>query len=551
MIGKAPNNSGKKVLLIAWISRLVCIVLTLSLLPVGCSSPTLDLTGTWRADDQAYYYIRQLGASVWWAGLGGDHGLSYTNVFRGTIQPQNSNIIIGTWTDVPRGTKLRDGTLTLNIQQASNGIELRKGSQTGGFGPSVWTKVLSVFPDITYPNCDIYCRYDGVLRRNNDGSMHDHLKMYKDNVSIYGTIYDNFHVNWRTNPSVLDPTYQNFMCGPDEEWDGDISFDVGYDLSPTPPDFWTPSKYWLNNPDDIHKKLRYEFRNSVFPGTSSLLHAEAIMYGKKYSYITHTTLGDVKVPDCSGNTPTLLPGWMETGRNSVQLDGGPVNDGRSSFNDIQKLFGRLLKVGASVRLRGFLALDCHGFDSTTDDILDPSNWSVGCKNESDNEHNVEIHPVYAIDVIQDFGHNRSPYATLTGVWGGNNVDATYYVRQLGDIVWWLGLSSDDGINDGFTFATVFRGRIQPDTALCQRCNKVVGDWADVPLGMRQQSGTSSTAGGSFCASYCTSVGPVGEWNKFSFTTRYHNGWEGPDLRKLYDVVVPCDVDNCANPPRGI
>jgi hypothetical protein len=493
MIGKTANNSGKKVSLAAWISRLVTIVLTLLLLPVGCSSPPTvptNLTGTWRADDQAYYYIRQVGASVWWAGLGAEHGLSYTNVFRGTIQPVNPNLIIGTWANVPRGTHLLSGTLTLNIQQTSNGIELRMGSQTGGFGfskqPSVWTKVSVAHPDITNSDCNIYCRFDSVLRRNNDSTMHGHLKVYKDNVSIYGKIYDNFHVSWRTTPSVEDPTYQNFECGPDEEWDGDISFDVGYDLRPTPPDIWTPSSSWLNNPDDIHKKLLYEFNHSVIPGASSIVHTEAIMYGRKYSMLVRSAAGDyLPVPDCSGQTPILLPGWMESGRNSVLLNGLPVNDGRSSFNDIQNLFGQDLKVGASVRLRGFLALDCHGFDEDTSDILDPADWSTGCENESESVHNVEIHPVYAIDVIQDFGHNRSTYATLTGVWGGNNVDATYYFRQLGDTVWWLGLSSDDGINDGFTFATVFQGRIQPDTALCQRCNKVVGDWVDVPLGMRQ------------------------------------------------------------------
>jgi hypothetical protein len=511
------------------VKRLVWIGLVLLLSVEGCASgktPSVQLTGTWRADDQAYYYIRQVGASVWWAGLGGDHGLSYTNVFRGTIQPQNTNIIIGTWTDVPRGTNLLSGMLTLNILQSSNGIELRKQSQTGGFSPSVWTKVSNLFnlsPDIEQPDCNINCRLDSVLRRNTDGNMHDHLKVYKDNVSIYGTILGPPNGNW---PANLERTYNNFECGPDIGGDGDISFDVAYDFgSPTPPDFWTGGN-WLNNTDDIHNKLRYEFRNNGTPH----VHAEIIMYGKKYSYLYPVpgTSTSLEIPDCSGNTPILLPGWMETGRNSVLLNGRPIN-GQTG------LLGQRLTQGASVRVRGFMALDCHG-PNDPEDVLEGV-VSRECYPTDADVPNVEVHPVYAIDVIQDFGHSRSPHANLTGVWGGNNVDATYYVRQLGDRVWWLGLSSDDGLNDGLTFATVFQGRIQG--------NNVVGDWADIPLGMRQQSGTSSTGTGSFCANgSCTGVGPVEQWNNFSFPTWLNQGWQGPDLRKLYDVISGCFPPSC-------
>jgi hypothetical protein len=64
---------------------------------------------------------------------------------------------------------------------------------------------------------------------------------------------------------------------------------------------------------------------------------------------------------------------------------------------------------------------------------------------------------------------------LTGVWGGSD-EGTYYMHQIGDTVWWLGLSNDRGK----TFANVFRGTIQ---------NSIVrGEWADITLGRTRNNG---------------------------------------------------------------
>src|SRR5262249_38054693 len=53
---------------------------------------------------------------------------------------------------------------------------------------------------------------------------------------------------------------------------------------------------------------------------------------------------------------------------------------------------------------------------------------------------------------------------------------TYYLRQLDNTLWWLGLSRDRGRS----FANVFRGTIGDGV--------IGGTWADVPLGVTQNAG---------------------------------------------------------------
>lgn len=65
---------------------------------------------------------------------------------------------------------------------------------------------------------------------------------------------------------------------------------------------------------------------------------------------------------------------------------------------------------------------------------------------------------------------------LTGVWAGNDT-GTYYIRQVGDCVWWFGTEVSD-IEPGATgqrgFANVASGRIVG--------TQVDLEWADLPLG---------------------------------------------------------------------
>jgi hypothetical protein len=72
----------------------------------------MSLSGKWKANDGATYYVRQIGDIIWWSGISSDEGKAFTNVFRATIQGDS---ITGEWTDVPQGSILGNGTLHLKI----------------------------------------------------------------------------------------------------------------------------------------------------------------------------------------------------------------------------------------------------------------------------------------------------------------------------------------------------------------------------------------------------------------------------------------------------
>lgn len=78
-------------------------------------------------------------------------------------------------------------------------------------------------------------------------------------------------------------------------------------------------------------------------------------------------------------------------------------------------------------------------------------------------------------------HAVTPVArgTLTGIWTADDL-GTYYVRQIGNIVWWLGMSHDQGA----TFTNVFSGVVTSNGT----GTSVQGTWVDVPLGTRRRAG---------------------------------------------------------------
>lgn len=100
----------------------------------GSSPATIDLTGAWNCDDGGKYYIRQFGPVVWWYGEHDPNFPDWTNVMRGTI---GGHTINADWTDVPKGSVMQFGSLTLNIE-SNNRISAI--SKTGGFAGSVWTR---------------------------------------------------------------------------------------------------------------------------------------------------------------------------------------------------------------------------------------------------------------------------------------------------------------------------------------------------------------------------------------------------------------------------
>jgi hypothetical protein len=64
---------------------------------------------------------------------------------------------------------------------------------------------------------------------------------------------------------------------------------------------------------------------------------------------------------------------------------------------------------------------------------------------------------------------------LTGTWAGNDA-GIYYLRQLGDQVWWLGMSGrgEPLVKRGTDWTNVYRGTLSGDT--------ITGTYADVPQG---------------------------------------------------------------------
>jgi hypothetical protein len=78
------------------------------------------------------------------------------------------------------------------------------------------------------------------------------------------------------------------------------------------------------------------------------------------------------------------------------------------------------------------------------------------------------------------GYKPGP-GDLTGVWSSDD-GGVYYLRQIGDQVWWMGLS-DRG--QGFNFANVFWGRLSG--------RSFSGEWVDVPRGILLSSGVLTLA----------------------------------------------------------
>src|SRR6185369_10844771 len=61
-----------------------------------CKAAT-QLSGRWYGNDGGTYYLRRFGNEVWWVGISGDQGKSWTNAFHGT---RNGDVITGEWGDV-------------------------------------------------------------------------------------------------------------------------------------------------------------------------------------------------------------------------------------------------------------------------------------------------------------------------------------------------------------------------------------------------------------------------------------------------------------------
>ncbi|MEA3062560.1 MAG: hypothetical protein QOJ94_2341 [Sphingomonadales bacterium] len=95
-----------------------------------CVAPP-TIAGVWHANDGGTYRLRINGNEVWWIGMSGDNGRSWTNVFRGT---RTGNVIQGDWADIV-GHSGR-GTLTLRV--SGTAFMERTGATGSGFGGQRW-----------------------------------------------------------------------------------------------------------------------------------------------------------------------------------------------------------------------------------------------------------------------------------------------------------------------------------------------------------------------------------------------------------------------------
>jgi hypothetical protein len=72
---------------------------------------------------------------------------------------------------------------------------------------------------------------------------------------------------------------------------------------------------------------------------------------------------------------------------------------------------------------------------------------------------------------------------LTGTWKAND-GGTYYIRNIGNDVWWLGISSND---DGKAFSNVLKGQIHINN------KTITANWSDIPRGINGYYGKLNLA----------------------------------------------------------
>ena len=514
---------------------------------------TPDLTGTYMADDGGIYYVQQSGSTLWWAGMSLDNnlapdlqwhrGLNFTNVFRGTINSDNS--ISGEWTDVTRGTSLNYGTLTVKIGSSGGMTQFMKVSYTGSFGANAWTQT-GPLDDTQFDgeHSDIYSKF-GVVHKNGGETLVHDLKPYRDSTVFYGQLMTSamdlkfaegigyYGVATHEPPLVNYPTwgtafrtYSAFAGenGDDEgNMDGDFDLRVKIDLNKLESDF---SLYGWENHDQAPDIISWKLNSQLLHDTLGLgsrfayMHPEAIEYG-------------------IASGLSLLPGWADLSSNSILVNGRPINGqvvGPNTseppdppcgfvqpcpYKDYGDLTGGIrignlqLTAGTYIRVTGVLALDC-GHGATTPCYDDPSDQDEVSRNQ-----NQEIHPVYSIDVLnppftpEDIGVYARP--NLTGTWGGSD-GSTYYIRQIGNTIWGFGQLRDRQPNQqgtsydligtrqvaaaGFLvgspvcgstmrcwmFGTVIKGTISNNA---DGSSTIQGDWAGAP-----QSTSPGSTGGS-------------------------------------------------------
>jgi hypothetical protein len=446
---------------------------------------TIDLTGVWHCDDEGTYYIRQFGDTVVWAGLhdsGFHKGIEFANVFWGTVSPDGLSVS-GEWADVPRGGTESSGRLRFTI---TDGFALGNvvpalvqdpNQTTGGFGGKNWLKYGGMLvPQHIVKTANKVQRCDKLVGENNP-PCRDFTVIwgYTNRLGTSQELYDSHKE--RISPGLQGPdlppddTYCSFVQsarGLFAEWDGDGDFTFNlipnWNFTDPPGQFWTTG--WVPTPIAVvtgwswdgptfGPMTRSQYINMLF-NQWGFFHCENMMYGR-----TNSEDDD----ECKAEANVLLPGWNETSGNSILVNGRPIEGRIDPLGQTGEHPRFTFEIGPNgttvdllldqqVRVTGVVADDA-GHKTTFEDgqfIYQPP----------------EIHPVYQIDIVTDASSQ-----TLSGAWHGTPDNGTYYIRQLGDDIWWLGLSRDQGR----TFANVFRGTYNDNRGLIE------GEWVDVPMGV--------------------------------------------------------------------
>jgi len=469
-----------------------------------CTSVAVpDLTGTYTADDSALYYVKQSGATVWWAGMSLDNssdpdkewhrGVKFTHIFQGTFA--SANVVNGTWADVTRGSNLSFGNLSFSVDTSNAAPQLTRTAYTGNAQATTWTYQVAPLDD-TYWNgstLDIFDRFNAVYK-NDDSSLEDNLKPYRDSTVLYGhvaTLYTDSSGNTGTSEPLInypnwgmqDRGFDTFVCensGGDSNRDGDMDITLTTDLTKLEPDFYTAG--WGTRdlgPTIFGLKFNSALAHSALDldANSAYLHIEGIQYGRA------GTCGSPQ--DSTYGYDSLLPGWSQSSANSILVNGIPVNGyllrpdpmngcdffepcplfsddtgliigdaGNGLYNQIEPPANGF--PGTYVRVTGALVLDCgHStifppeIHPCYDELTDPGNPSdplyiVSAARVADNQ-NQEIHPIYSLDIInypfrpEDANVVNRP--NLTGTWAGSD-GSTYYVRQIVNTIWMFGQTRD-------------------------------------------------------------------------------------------------------------
>lgn len=329
----------------------------------------------------------------------------------------------------------------------------------------------------------------------------EELRPYRDQTVFYGEFVTRNATNDEVPHVNLSPTaardYGNFACHAN---DGDLDFRIRVDASRLPTDFpsttlsaSSPGLGWgtvnaadedesgydhrdiipkLPNIGSFNTDLGKALQVSV-PGNNSYIGAEGVMYAGN------------KVKGCPSSAPLLLPGWAADGGNSILVNSRPIN-GNSSPDNLMQATDPCRSVGSSqmaltalngnaiiaadpsnskagcnvpdgygtqVRVTGALILDCghSDVDDLDTNYFTPTDALHTCDQgeawEDDDDQNQEIHPFYSLDLIEcplgNYPDDACPGKTvrpnLTGAWGSED-GGTYYVRQMGNTIWWLGLT---------------------------------------------------------------------------------------------------------------